>query len=421
MTDAITATLPEHWRLLFELILIPLSWIPGVQDTLLNWAWEANGFWAAGLRRAFLLLPALLVIVVFWSTMLAFYTVPFRSGRGDFLVSLVGVWWEAGRSIWLFWVGIVRFFWVMIGWAWGLFRLTVELFFKALRRAFVTPFAMMDWMGRKYFKPGVPWLAFVMTIAWSALEALIFTFALLPTVTEIFYDISGFQGGVLLPPILFIFLFGLIAGSFAALQGLAEAIENRNPKQIVGMLVVELTVMFFEVFFLYRELVDAITPWLAAQTGGQLVLGLWTVIGLAAFGWIGIRAMTWFLFARYGTPALLAVLSRQTLSVQMAPGETVPDMPEADWWRGPINALKRENEWFKGRARELLELLSLPVLQLLAAAVNCATVVIAGRPAFRLPFTELEQVMARDTLVQALVRNRSSRVSRTRAEPARAD
>ncbi len=421
MTDAITATLPEHWRLLFELILIPLSWIPGVQDTLLNWAWEANGFWAAGLRRAFLLLPALLVIVVFWSTMLAFYTVPFRSGRGDFLVSLVGVWWEAGRSIWLFWVGIVRFFWVMVGWAWGLFRLTVELFFKALRRAFVTPFAMMDWMGRKYFKPGVPWLAFVMTIAWSALEALIFTFALLPTVTEIFYDISGFQGGVLLPPILFIFLFGLIAGSFAALQGLAEAIENRNPKQIVGMLVVELTVMFFEVFFLYRELVDAITPWLAAQTGGQLVLGLWTVIGLAAFGWIGIRAMTWFLFARYGTPALLAVLSRQTLSVQMAPGETVPDMPEADWWRGPINALKRENEWFKGRARELLELLSLPVLQLLAAAVNCATVVIAGRPAFRLPFTELEQVMARDTLVQALVRNRSSRVSRPRAEPARAD
>ncbi len=152
-----------------------------------------------------------------------------------------------------------------------------------------------------------------------------------------------------------------------------------------------------------------------------MVLGLWTVIGLAAFGWIGIRAMTWFLFARYGTPALLAVLSRQTLSVQMAPGETVPAMPQADWWRGPIEALKRENEWFKGRARELLELLSLPVLQMLAAAVNCATVVIASRPAFRLPFTELEQVMARDTLVQALVRNRSTRASRPRAEPARAD
>ncbi len=420
MTDAITATLPDQWRLLFELLLIPLSWIPAVQDTLLNWAWDSNGFWMAGLRRAFLLLPALLVVVVFWSTMLAFYTVPFRSGRGDFLISLVGVWWEAGRSIWLFWVGIVRFFWVMIGWAWGLLRLSVELFFKALRRAFVTPFAMMDWMGRKYFKPGVPWLAFVMTIAWSALEALIFTFALLPTVTEIFYDISGFEGGVFLPPILFIFLFGLIAGSFAALQGLAEAVASRNPKQIVGMLVVEFTVMFFEVFFLYRELVDAITPWLAAQTGGQLVLGLWTVIGLAAFGWVGIRAMTWFLFGRYGTPALLAVLSRETLSVQMGPGEAVPAMPEADWWRGPIDALKRESEWFKSRARELLELLSLPVLQLLAAAVNCATVVIAGRPAFRLPFTELDQVMARDTLLQALLTSRSGRV-RPRAEPARAD
>lgn len=407
MFDAIAV--PEEWQLLIQLLMLPIAWIPAVQSVMFDWAWYAADGWAATLlMRTFVVLPVFLVIVVFWSTMLSMYTVPFRSNRGDFLVSLVGVWWEAGRSIWLFWVGFIRFLWVLVGWTWGLFRLTVELFFKALRRAFVAPFVMMDWVGRKYFKPGVPWFAFVATLAWAALEGLIFTFALLPTVSEIFYDISGFEGGVLLPPVLFLFLFGLIAGSFAALQGLAEAVETRQVKQIVGMIVVELSVMFFEVFFLYRELVDAITPWLAAQTGGQLVLGVWATLGLAAFGWVGIRAMTWFLFGRYGTPALLAVISRQTLSVQAAPGDLPPEMPEPDWWKGPINALKAESDWFRAQSRELLALLSLPVLQMLAAAVNCATVVIKGRPAFELPFTELDQVMAKDTLLQALLRTRAT-------------
>lgn len=207
-----------------------------------------------------------------------------------------------------------------------------------------------------------------------------------------------------MPPILWLFLFGLIAGSFAAMQGLAEAVERKQIKQVIGMLIVETSVMFFEVFFLYRELVDAISPWLAAQTGVRL--SIWAVIGMASFGWVGIRAMTWFLFARYGTPALLAVLSRETLSVQQMAGEAPPQMPEPEWWRGPIAALKAESDWFKARARELLELLSLPVLQLLAAAVNCATVVIASRPAFELPFTNLDQVMSKDSLLQALMRRR---------------
>lgn len=417
MIDAIVATVPEQWQLMFQLLLLPISWIPFAQSAMFDWAWNADTVLGAGAKRAFVLLPTLLVIVVFWSTMLASYTVPFRSNRGDFLISMVGLWWEMGRSIWLFWVGFIRFIWALVGWTWGLFRLVVELFFKASRRAFVTPFAMMDWLGRKYFKPGVPWIAFVMTIAWSALEALIFTFTLLPTMTEIFYDLSGFQGSVLMPPILFLFLFGLIAGSFAAMQGLAEAVERRQIKQIFGMLIVEFFVMFFEVFFLYRELVDAITPWLAAQTGVRL--GLWAVLSMASFGWIGIRAMTWFLFARYGTPALLAVLSRQTMDMPMATDEEAPPaFPESDWWRGPINALKSEHQWFKASSRELLELLSLPVLQLLAAAVNCATVVIASRQAFELPFTNLDQVMGKATLLQALKRTPRMRAG---AEPVSAD
>jgi len=136
------------------------------------------------------------------------------------------------------------------------------------------------------------------------------------------------------------------------------------------------------------------------QTGVRL--GFFSTLAFASSGWIGIRAMTWFFFARYGTPALLAVVARQTLGVEVAPEEERPHAPEPDWWRGPINALKAEHEWFRSGARELLELLSLPVLQMLACAINCATTVITARAAFKLPFTRLEEVMMQDTLAQVL-------------------
>jgi hypothetical protein len=406
MVDSIVATLPPEWAAVVRLLSIPISWIPDVQDTLLKLAWDVDAGSFTLLARLLLLLPVLLVVVGIWSTMLSLYTVPFRSQRGEFLVALALTWWENLRAIWLFWVGLARFLWMVVGWLWGLLRLTVELTFKALKSVVMTPFRFLDWLGSKYFKPGVPWLAFLLTIGWSALEALIFTYALMPTVSEVFYDLSGVESQQIMAPILFIFLLALISGSFACIQVLAEAMARRQTKQVVQMLFVEFFVMFFEVFFLYRELIDAITPWIAAQTGVQL--GFWSTLAMASFGWLGIRAMTWFLFGRFGTPALLAVLSRQSLAVGTS-AEGRPRAPEPDWWRGPIQALKAENEWFRAGSRELLELLSLPVLQLLAAAVNCVTVVIASRPAFSLPFTSLEHVMVRDTFERVLRRGGASR------------
>jgi hypothetical protein len=407
MIDAITATLPEQWRLVFQLMTFLIAWIPDAQAVMFDFGWNANTGTGVLLKRVLLLLPTLLVIVAVWCTMLALYTVPFRSGRREFLVALVILWWETGRSIWLFWVGIARFLWMLVGWAWGLLRLTFELGWKSLRLVILTPFALLDWMGRKYFKPGVPWLAFLLTIGWSALEALIFTYTLMPTVSEVFYDLASVRNTTVMAPILFLFLFVLISGSFASIQVLAEAWERKQIKNFIQMLFVEFFVMFFEVIFLYRELIDAITPWIAANTGFQMGFG--STIAFASFGWIGIRAMTWFLFGRYGTPALLAVLARDSISMD-AP-EARPVAPEPDWWRAPINALKAENEWFRSQSRELLELASLPVLQLLAAAINCATVVITARQAFKLPFTSIENVMIKDALVHVLRGQSSSRAS----------
>jgi hypothetical protein len=399
MLDSIIATLPEQWLFLFQLLTFAVAWIPNAQAALFDFAWNGPSGSGGLVRQVLLLLPAFLLVVAIWCTMLALYTVPFRANRRDFLIALVMLWWETGRSIWLFWVGIARFLWTLVGWAWGLLRLTVELGFKSLRLVISTPFTFMDWLGRKYFKPGVPWLAFLLTIAWSALEALIFTYTLMPTISEVFYDLAGIQAQRAMAPILFLFLFVVISGSFASIQVLAEAWDKRQIKPMIQMAFVEFFVMFFEVVFLYRELIDAITPWIASNTGYQM--GFWSTLAIASFGWIGIRAMSWFLFARFGTPALLAVMARETISVE-GPEVDRPPAPGPDWWRAPIMALKSESDWFRARSRELLELLSLPVLQLLAAAVNCATVVIAARPAFKLPFTSLDQVMAQDTLIQVL-------------------
>jgi hypothetical protein len=151
--------------------------------------------------------------------------------------------------------------------------------------------------------------------------------------------------------------------------------------------------MFFEVIFLYRELIDAVTPWIAQQSGGEVQLGIVATLLLGTFGWLGVRGMSWFLFGRFGTPALLAILSRQTITQDGAVMVMAPPV-EPEMWRAPVDALKAETEWFHTEAKRMFELLSLPVLQLLAVALNFAVITVQSRPMFVLPFRTLEDMMA---------------------------
>ena len=314
MFEAIRSYLPVEWRRPFEFLSAPLWWIPEWQGAVL--AGVLSGATTAVLvgKAVLLLPPALLVIVGLWSTMLGLYTIPFRTARGEFLTTVALSWWDAGRSVWLYWAGLVKVVVMALGWIWGLVKLAGRILVNTLKAVFVSPMRFMDWSARRYFKPGVPWLAFLLTVGWSALEATIFTFTLSPTLREVLAAITGYMPDpVFMLPVLWLFLFFLIAGSFACLQVLAEAVESRDTARIVEMAFVEVFVMFFEVVFLYRELVDAITPWIAQQTAGEVQMGLWSTLAVASFGWIGIRGMTWFLFGRFGTPALLAVLSREDM------------------------------------------------------------------------------------------------------------
>lgn len=391
----------DQWPLILKTVVGWLgqlvTWIPDWQALMFGFTLSGASAWEVAFKGVFLLLPVGLLVAGVWCTVASLYTLPFRSGRGGFLYALLMSWWDAGRSVWFFWAGTVRFGVVLLGWIWGLLRTMVRLFWQSVKGAAQSPFALLDWTSRQYFQPGVPWIAFLLIVLWSAIEATIFTFTLRPTMSELLADMAGYEvNTTALSVLLWLFLFPIIAGSFACIQVLNDAIKSKQVGQIISMALVEIVVAFFEVLFLYRELVDSITPWLAQQ---GWILGVGGTMVVAFGGWIGVRGMTWFLFGRYGTPALLGVLARQTIT-RDRPAAEIPLPPPADFWRAPIAALKAETEWFKKEAREVFELMSLPVLQLLAAALNFAVVIIIGRPAFTLPFKSLDHVLASTPFVK---------------------
>ena len=390
MLQQTQSLIPEEWSGAFELLSAPVSWIPAWHTAMINFAWYGSSPTEILVKRVLVMLPMLLLIAAMWSTMVSLYTLPFRSARGSFLTSMLSAWWDAGRTIWFFWAGMVRLGVVLVGWIKNL----ISLSFSILKSAFQSPLNFLDWTSRNYFKPGVPWVAFLGLMVWGVIEALIFTYTLRPTMTEVLAGITGFEPDArYLTPILWIFLYFLILGSFACIQVLGDAMRKRDFGQILQMVLVELSVVFFEVMFLYREMIDALTPWIAQQTSGRLQLGIVAVLSLAVFGWVGVRGMTWFLFGRFGTPALLAILGRETLKHEPAIGAGGLE-PAVNAMEGPITAIKAETAWFHQEARRVFELLSLPVLQLLAAAVNFAVVAITSRPMFSLPFSNLDEVMA---------------------------
>jgi hypothetical protein len=393
MQDAVSSLQTDEWSRVLSTVVdwiwAGLSWIVAWQADLFGWLLSGDSFWVIVGKFILLLPPAAVLVAGVWGTMVSLYTLPFRLGRaGALLTGVLMSWWDGLRMAWFYWAGLVRFLVVLVGWVWGLLKLGVQLVWGTLKGAVTSPFAMLDATSRR---PGVPWPAFFLLVIWSAIEATIFTFTLRPTMAELLTDLTGYEvNPIFLVLILWVVLWVLIAGSFACIQVLNEAIKSRQIGQIISMVAVEFAVALFEVLFLYRELVDAITPWLAQQ---GFTLGVFGTIGLSLFAWVGVRGMTWFLFGRFGTPALIGLLGRTALGGEFAAGRA-DTQAGLEFWKGPISALKAEREWFKKEGREVFELMSLPILQLLAAGFNFGVVLITGRPHFALPFRSLDDVLA---------------------------
>jgi hypothetical protein len=391
MFEQLVHRLPEGWREMATMLMAPIAWIPQAQQVLATFLLDAPSPWMGGLKFLFLLLPIMLVVVGLWCTQLSLYTLPFRSGRGRFVSLMLLAWWDAARMVWMFWIGIVRLVGVMAGWALSLVAMAVRLLVSVVKEVAMAPFTVTGMMTRNYFQPGVPWVAFIMLIFWSVLEAAVFTYTLFPTISEVLADLGGSdQTARFTGPILYMLLFLLILGSFACVHTLAEAIRKREMKFIVQMILVEVFVMMFEVMFLYRELVDAITPWLAQQTGTQI--GATVTLTLASFGWIGVRGMTWFLFGQYGTPSLLAFISRQPIAEEAHRATAAAGVQLDAPWRQAIADFKKEIGWLHERSEQMMEYLALPVLNVLASMLNFAMILLLARPAFALPFRSLKDI-----------------------------
>ncbi len=393
MQETVTgAAQTQQWAFilsqLFDWVMAGLAWIVPFQARVFGTILQGDTFWSLAGASILLVLPAAVFVAGIWGTMVALYTIPFRLGRSVTLLQSIALsWWDALRMVWFYWAGLVRFLVVLVGWLWGLLKTGVQLVWGTLKGAVTSPLAVLDATSRR---PGVPWPAFFMLLVWSAVEATIFTFTLRPTMSELLADLTGYEvNGFALVVMLWIFLAIIIAGSFACIQVLNEAVKARQTGNIIFMILVEISVAMFEVLFLYRELVDAMTPWLAQQ---GIQLGVFGTIGLAFFGWVGVRGMTWFLFGRFGAPALIGLLGRQAFAVAGSAAQGSP--PTVDYWKGPISALKAEREWFRKEAREMFELMSLPVLQVVAAGLNFLFVVFTGRGHFTLPFKSIDDVLA---------------------------
>jgi hypothetical protein len=386
-------TVPERWQEVIDLALAPIAWIPRMQEALIAFFTTPTERWTMALKYIFLLIPALLAVAAVWITMLSVYTLPFRASRVRYVSMMLLAWWDAARAVWLYWVGVARVAAVAVGWVVTMVALAVRLVLAGLRQVLSVPLTMTGRVTATYVPPGVPWVAFVMLLAWCVLEATVFTYTMLPTVGVVLGDLAGeTEPSRLLGGLLFAFLLLLVMGSFACLRSLFETLRKREFKFLAQMVLIEILVMFFEVMFLYRQFVDAMTPWIAQETG--VVLGFRATMSLAAFGWVGVRAMTWFLFAQYGTTPLLAFIARRPLADVEAPEmfASVPGVTPAVWWRSALDDFKHELQWVHGKGEQLLEYLALPALQLLAVGLNFAMMIVASRPAFNLPFHSMKDV-----------------------------
>jgi hypothetical protein len=343
-----------------------------MQEVLLAFFLAPGSPWVTAAKYVFLLFPALLGVAAVWITLLSLYTLPFRRSRVRFVSMMLLAWWDAARAVTLFWAGVVRVVAVAVGWALSLLALAVRLLVESLQRLATTPVVMA---GRG---PQGAWIAFLLVMVWSVLEAAALTYATVPAVSRALTGVSGgaeesrFTAGAL-----YAFLLLVVMGSFACLHVSAGAVRAREWRLLARMTLVQLLVMVFEVLFLYRPLVEALGPRMAGET-----------VALAALGWLATRATTWFLFARYGTAPLLAFIARRP---DEAPAPR-PWTPPATWWRPAAGSFEREVEWLHAKGEQLTEYLALPVLQLVAAALNFGLLVVASRPVFHLPFKGLREV-----------------------------
>jgi hypothetical protein len=382
------------WKLILSGLFFPIFF----QHDFLIFALGVDDlFWVALLKRLFLLLPVLSIILACWVTVPCVLSVVFREQRTEFIITFFLVWFDLGKAIFAFWGGMVKFLFVFVTAVLALLKLIVLGIWVLIQDLFFIPVQLLKNLGVGIFDAGIPWVALVLTLVWCLIEATVFTFVTTPLVMDTLSNLTGESiSETLLKIPLFLFLLFLILGSYAVLSTWTDALSSKKIGTIIKIGIIELVALFVEVIFLYREFVDSLVPWFDQHTSGDFQLGIGGTLAIATLAWLGIRGMSWVLFASHGTPLIMAIIQGSGVMAHSAASGEKDQLIEIRL----IEQLRKEFEWALARGTEVFNAFLIAPLQILAASVNFCTFLFTSIPIFEIPLTKMDQVMSSKGLLQ---------------------
>ncbi len=368
----------------------------------LLFAWGAGDpTWLLVTKRIFLLMPLGAVVLGYWTSVLSLPTIVVRTKRRTFVSQVLVTWWDLARAIFTFWGGVFRFVLQLVVSLLGLLQVLVVGLWAIVTELVALPLRMIRSVGSNVLNPGVPWIAVSMTFFWCVFEATIFTYVMTSLVIDTLSNLAGTEmteTAVRIP--LFLFMLFIVLGSYAVLSTWAAALRTRDWPTIIKIGIVELVAMFVEVVFLYREFVDALVPWFAQHASGNFELGVAGTLAIAGVTWLGLRSLTWFLFASAGTPTMMAIIQGHGVGNRDVVGEARPGFRFfSDSFTGQ---LQREFQWVGAEGQRLLDAFLVPPMQVVAAALNFVTLLVGNRHLLELPLQSVRDFKDARSLVVEL-------------------
>lgn len=390
------------WKVVLSALFFPVFF----QSNLLAFCWAVAepAVWLMVLKRVFLLLPALGFIMACWITIVSLVTVLVRHERIEFVMDLFVTWWDLGRAIIAFWGGALKFIFALIAGILATVKVLVLGVWTLIHDVILVPFRVVRNVGSNVLAPGVPWIAVVMTVIWAILEACIFTYVMTPLIMDTLSNMTGSElseAVVRIP--LFVFLLIFVMGSYAVLASWAGAIKSKDWVAVVKNSIIEGVVMVVEVMFLYREFVESLTPWFASK---GLDLGIVSTLFIAGMAWFGVRGISWFLFGSAGTPTLLAVIQGSGVKNSAAKDPETQTQIALSITQGFIDQIRKEMGDLNKKGDDVMSAFVIPPLQIVAACVNFATLLLSNQHLFELPFRNFEQVMSSKVVLHSVSRKK---------------
>lgn len=404
-------------KIILYILLFPTLF----QETFIEFAWAAGDpLLLMAAKRLFLLLPAFAFIVGCWITIPALLSVIFRQNRKEFVISLFITWWDLGKAIISFWGGIFRFLFYFVVALLELLKTLILGIWSAVQMIVIMPFRLLGEASRRVVGSKVPWIAVFLTLFWVFIEATIFTYVTTPLVMDTLSNITGEQLSLTMIRIpLFTFLFFIVLGSYAVLSTFVDAAKEKKISQIIGIGVIEIIVLFVEVVFLYREFVDALVPWFSLYAN-DFSISMTGILAVSTFMWFGIRSLSWFLFASYGTPTIMSVIRGEGLKIKSrAKTEKAGEKDEKDAFDFSsefMDSIKKDVDWVQEKGEVLVESFMLPPLQVIAGALNFFTLLVSSTHLFDLPFKSLDDIKQSKVLIETLSHKSDELKTATSAE-----